>query len=48
MKLGYFTMPLHPVGRDWRQTLAEAGAMRRSMELMAEKVLPSVNRALGE
>ena len=23
MKLGYFTMPLHPVGRDWRQTLAE-------------------------
>ena len=23
MKLGYFTMPLHPVGRDWRHTLAE-------------------------
>ena len=23
MKLGFFTMPLHPVGRDWRQTLAE-------------------------
>ena len=23
MKLGYFTMPLHPVGRDWRQTLEE-------------------------
>jgi alkanesulfonate monooxygenase SsuD/methylene tetrahydromethanopterin reductase-like flavin-dependent oxidoreductase (luciferase family) len=23
VKLGYFTMPLHPVGRDWRQTLAE-------------------------
>ena len=23
MQLGYFTMPLHPVGRDWRQTLAE-------------------------
>ena len=23
MKLGYFTMPLHAVGRDWRQTLAE-------------------------
>jgi len=23
MKLGYFTMPLHPVGKDWRQTLAE-------------------------
>ena len=23
MKLGFFTMPLHPVGRDWRRTLAE-------------------------
>ena len=23
MKLGYFTMPLHPVERDWRQTLEE-------------------------
>jgi alkanesulfonate monooxygenase SsuD/methylene tetrahydromethanopterin reductase-like flavin-dependent oxidoreductase (luciferase family) len=23
LKLGFFTMPLHPVGRDWRQTLAE-------------------------
>ena len=23
MRLGFFTMPLHPVGRDWRQTLAE-------------------------
>jgi alkanesulfonate monooxygenase SsuD/methylene tetrahydromethanopterin reductase-like flavin-dependent oxidoreductase (luciferase family) len=23
MKLGFFTMPMHPVGRDWRQTLAE-------------------------
>ena len=23
MKLGYFTMPLHPVGRDWGATLAE-------------------------
>jgi alkanesulfonate monooxygenase SsuD/methylene tetrahydromethanopterin reductase-like flavin-dependent oxidoreductase (luciferase family) len=23
MKLGYFTMPLHPVGKDWRQSLAE-------------------------
>ena len=23
MKLGFFTMPLHPLGRDWRQTLAE-------------------------
>lgn len=23
MKLGFFTMPLHPVDKDWRQTLAE-------------------------
>lgn len=23
MKLGYFTMPLHPAGRDWAQTLRE-------------------------
>jgi alkanesulfonate monooxygenase SsuD/methylene tetrahydromethanopterin reductase-like flavin-dependent oxidoreductase (luciferase family) len=23
VKLGYFTMPLHPVGRDWVRTLAE-------------------------
>jgi alkanesulfonate monooxygenase SsuD/methylene tetrahydromethanopterin reductase-like flavin-dependent oxidoreductase (luciferase family) len=23
MQLGFFTMPIHPVGRDWRQTLAE-------------------------
>jgi len=23
MKLGFFTMPIHPVGRDWRQTLRE-------------------------
>ena len=30
------------VGHDW----AEAGPMRRSMELMAEEVMPRVNRAL--
>ncbi|MNC94604.1 hypothetical protein D3C83_114970 [compost metagenome] len=30
------------VGHDW----AEAAAMRRSMELMAEEVMPRVNRAL--
>jgi len=23
MRLGYFTMPVHPLGRDWRQTLEE-------------------------
>lgn len=23
MKLGFFTMPNHPLGRDWRQTLKE-------------------------
>ena len=31
-------------GHDW----ADAAAMRRSMELMAEEVMPRVNRALGE
>jgi alkanesulfonate monooxygenase SsuD/methylene tetrahydromethanopterin reductase-like flavin-dependent oxidoreductase (luciferase family) len=31
-------------GHDW----ADVPAMRRSMELMAEEVLPRVNRALGE
>ena len=34
MKLGYFTMPLHPVGRDWRQTLAED----REAVLLAERL----------
>ena len=34
MKLGYFTMPLHPVGRDWRQTLAED----REAVLLAEEL----------
>jgi alkanesulfonate monooxygenase SsuD/methylene tetrahydromethanopterin reductase-like flavin-dependent oxidoreductase (luciferase family) len=23
MKVGFFTMPIHPLGKDWRQTLAE-------------------------
>jgi alkanesulfonate monooxygenase SsuD/methylene tetrahydromethanopterin reductase-like flavin-dependent oxidoreductase (luciferase family) len=32
------------VGHDW----VDRGTMRRSMELMAEEVLPRVNRALGE
>ena len=34
MKLGYFTMPLHPVGRDWRQTLTED----REAILLAERL----------
>src|SRR5262245_52869261 len=34
MKLGYFTMPLHQVGRDWRQTLAED----REAVLLAEQL----------
>src|ERR1700741_2195930 len=34
MKLGYFTMPLHAVGRDWRQTLAED----REAVLLAERL----------
>ena len=23
MRLGYFTMPVHPLGRDWSETLRE-------------------------
>jgi hypothetical protein len=23
MKLGFFTMPIHPQGKDWRQSLRE-------------------------
>jgi len=23
MRLGYFTMPMHPLGRDWSETLRE-------------------------
>lgn len=23
MKLGFFTMPIHPLDKDWRQSLAE-------------------------
>jgi len=34
MRLGYFTMPLHPVGRDWRQTLEED----REAVLLAEEL----------
>jgi len=34
VKLGYFTMPLHPPGRDWRQTLAED----REAILLAERL----------
>jgi alkanesulfonate monooxygenase SsuD/methylene tetrahydromethanopterin reductase-like flavin-dependent oxidoreductase (luciferase family) len=34
MKLGYFTMPLHLVGRDWRQTLEED----REAVLLAERL----------
>jgi alkanesulfonate monooxygenase SsuD/methylene tetrahydromethanopterin reductase-like flavin-dependent oxidoreductase (luciferase family) len=34
VKLGYFTMPLHPVGREWRHTLAED----REAVLLAEEL----------
>jgi alkanesulfonate monooxygenase SsuD/methylene tetrahydromethanopterin reductase-like flavin-dependent oxidoreductase (luciferase family) len=34
VKLGYFTMPLHPVGRDWRETLEED----REAVLLAERL----------
>ena len=42
-KIGPFGRLLY-CGHDW----ADAPAMRRSMELMAEEVMPRVNRALGE
>ena len=35
MKLGYFTMPLHPVGRDWRQTLHDA-AVKSAFEKLSQ------------
>jgi alkanesulfonate monooxygenase SsuD/methylene tetrahydromethanopterin reductase-like flavin-dependent oxidoreductase (luciferase family) len=34
LKLGFFTMPLHPVGKDWRQSLAED----REAILLAEEL----------
>ena len=34
IELGYFTMPLHPVGKDWRRTLAED----REAILLAEQL----------
>jgi len=34
MKLGYFTMPLHPAGRDWAQTLRED----RETVILADKL----------
>ena len=40
MELGFFTMPIHPLEKDWRVCLA-----RRSMVLLTEKVMPAVNSA---
>jgi alkanesulfonate monooxygenase SsuD/methylene tetrahydromethanopterin reductase-like flavin-dependent oxidoreductase (luciferase family) len=34
MRLGYFTMPVHPMGRDWSQTLAED----REAVILADKL----------
>ena len=42
-RIGAFGTLLY-CGHDW----ADPAAMRRSMQLMAEEVLPRVNRALGE
>ena len=42
-QIGAFGTLLY-VGHDW----TDRAAMRRSMELMAEEVLPRVNGALGE
>ena len=48
MNLGFFTMPMHPRGKDWRQCLAEDRELgRNSLVLMAEKVIPLVDRAIG-
>jgi hypothetical protein len=86
MKLGFFTMPIHPLDKEWRQSLREdreafiladelgyvegyvgehatdraenitscavfigtlVHATCRSMILLAEKVLPAVNAAIG-
>jgi alkanesulfonate monooxygenase SsuD/methylene tetrahydromethanopterin reductase-like flavin-dependent oxidoreductase (luciferase family) len=43
MQLGFFTMPIHPVGRDWRETLAED----REAFLLAEE-LGFVEAYVGE
>ncbi len=43
MKLGFFTMPMHPPGRNYTQTLKED----REAVLLAEKVMPAVNTAIG-
>src|SRR5882672_5794516 len=34
MRLGYFTMPVHPMGRDWSQTLRED----REAVILADKL----------
>jgi alkanesulfonate monooxygenase SsuD/methylene tetrahydromethanopterin reductase-like flavin-dependent oxidoreductase (luciferase family) len=43
MKLGFFTMPIHPIGKDWRQSLAED---RAAFELADE--LGFVEAYVGE
>ncbi len=55
MKLGFFTTPIHPLEKDWRQSLKEdreaflladeLGSSEASMILMAEQVMPRVNAA---
>ncbi len=41
MELGFFTMPIHPPGKDW----ADPGLVRQSLALLAEQVKPAVNAA---
>ena len=41
MELGFFTMPIHPLGKG----LADPDLARRSLVLMAEQVTPAVNAA---
>ncbi|MFN4352646.1 MAG: hypothetical protein ACK4F6_17750 [Hylemonella sp.] len=57
MKLGMLMMPIHSPGRDIRITLREADVgehvgdaapAQRSMQLMAEEVMPRLNAAIGQ
>ena len=36
MKLGFFTMPIHPLGKDWRVTLKED----REAFILADELRP--------
>jgi hypothetical protein len=55
MKLGFFTMLIHPVDKDWRLSLLYAGKDWKdrelglqSMILMAEKVMPRIETGMSD